>query len=145
MFKDLQRKIRGQDTAGMHPRAGRAATASRDTPGHVSKSLPKRTESGQNGRPFGVARWSWPDRAKSTQNFSGGGFRMLSYAFREVPDVFISVKGHGYDRLAMTRAGYGCLKRMCWATCWKACKCMPLRRCLVQTGGVQKRRQRNLQ
>ena len=44
----------------MRPRAGRTATASQDRPGHDPKSLPKRTESGQNGRPFGVARWIWP-------------------------------------------------------------------------------------
>src|SRR3954469_5685634 len=52
--------IRGQNAAGMRPRAGRMATASQDKPGHDPKSLPKGTKAGQNGRPFGVARWSWP-------------------------------------------------------------------------------------
>ena len=42
----------------MRPRAGRTATASQDSPGHDPIDLPKQTESGQNGRPFGVAWWS---------------------------------------------------------------------------------------
>ena len=54
--------IPGQDAAGMRPRAGRTATASQDTPGHDPITLPKRTESGQNRRLLGVARWSWPKK-----------------------------------------------------------------------------------
>ena len=59
MKKDmcLQRKMYA---AGMRPRIGRTATASEKGPGHDPIALPKWTESGQNGGPFGVMRWSWP-------------------------------------------------------------------------------------
>ena len=53
----LQRKMYA---AGMRPRVRRTATASEKWPGHDPIALPKRIESGQNGGPFGVVRWSWP-------------------------------------------------------------------------------------
>lgn len=53
----LQRKMYA---AGKRPRVRRTATASEKWPGHDPIALPKRTESGQNGGPFGVVRWSWP-------------------------------------------------------------------------------------
>ena len=52
----------------MCPRAGRMAIASQDRPGHDPIDLLKRTESGQDGRPFGVARWSWPKASHSGSN-----------------------------------------------------------------------------
>ena len=45
---------------GMRPRVRRTTTASEKWHGHDPIALPKRTESGQNGGPFGVVRWSWP-------------------------------------------------------------------------------------
>ena len=53
----LQRKMYA---VGMRPRVRRAATASEKWPGHDPIALPKWTESGKNGGPFGVVRWSWP-------------------------------------------------------------------------------------
>ena len=44
----------------MRPRVRRTATASEKWPGHDPIALPKRRESGQNGRSFGVVRWRWP-------------------------------------------------------------------------------------
>ena len=38
---------------GMRPCVGRTPTASKKWPGHDPIALPKRTKSGQNGRPFG--------------------------------------------------------------------------------------------
>ena len=46
--------------AVMRPRIWRMTTASEKWPGHEPIALPKQTESGQNGGPFGVVRWSWP-------------------------------------------------------------------------------------
>ena len=45
---------------GMRSRVRRTTTASEKWPGHDPIALPKRTESGQNGGPFRVVRWSWP-------------------------------------------------------------------------------------
>ena len=53
----LQRKMYA---VGMRPRVGRTTTASEKWPGHDPIALPKRTESGQNERSFGVVHWSWP-------------------------------------------------------------------------------------
>ena len=53
----LQRKMYA---AGMRPNIRHTATASEKWPGHDPIALPKWTESGQNGGPFGVMRWSWP-------------------------------------------------------------------------------------
>ena len=50
----------GQDGAKGCGRAERTATAFQDRPEHDPIVLPKQTESGQNGGPFGVVRWSWP-------------------------------------------------------------------------------------
>ena len=44
----------------MRPRVRRTVTASEKWPRHDPIALPKWTESGQNGGPFGVVRWSWP-------------------------------------------------------------------------------------
>ena len=53
----LQRKMYA---AGMHPRVRRTANAFEKWPIHDPIALPKQTESRQNGRPFGVMRWSLP-------------------------------------------------------------------------------------
>ena len=52
----LQRKMY---VAEMRSRVQRTTTASEKWPGH-DPALPKWTESGQNGGPFGVVHWSWP-------------------------------------------------------------------------------------
>ena len=59
-YRLAKKNVRGQDVTGMRPRVERTETASQKLPEHDPIILPKRTESGQNGRPFEVARWSWP-------------------------------------------------------------------------------------
>ena len=45
---------------GMRLRVRHTTTTPEKWPGHDPIALPKWIESGQNGGPFGVMRWSWP-------------------------------------------------------------------------------------
>ena len=65
------------DRMGQMDAAARWAHGHR-IPGQVRtrpQTLPKRTETGQNGRPFGVARWSWSHDTTCEEATSTSGLK----------------------------------------------------------------------
>ena len=94
----------------MRPHVWRTATTSKKWPGHDPIALPKQTEFGQNGHPFGVVRWSWPYKwDRSWGNRLSANPHLARRMMAE-----LEKRGGWRDSCIMDSKKYGFRWKLCW-------------------------------